>query len=177
MTRGDSCIFFCFNVKILFRSGDSYGDSLVTRLLINWTSLLLTKLVVKDSFSNQYFVLCPWHLITLSIRLGIDSMVLSITLVGKVKTVWIILFENCLKVSFVRFLLTASSLSLLPIRWKTFSIGLRSGERAGILNNDTQLFPLLPLISCSFVKDHHLGETTYLFYCFLSKTYQETVLQ
>ena len=104
----------------------------------------------KTPFSNQYFVLCPWYLITLSMRLGIDSMPLSIISVGKAKTVWIILFENWLQVSLVRFLLTASSLSFLPIRWKTFSIRLRSGERAGILKKWHPTFSIAYLHTLRF---------------------------
>ena len=99
----------------------------------------------KTPFPKQYFVLCLWYLITLSICLGINSMVLSITSVGKAKTVWIIHFENCQKVSLVRFLLTASYLRFLPIRWKTFSIGLGSGERADILNKQYPTFSIASL--------------------------------
>ena len=153
-TRVDLCVFFCFNVKIPFTSCDSYGYSLVARWwLVCWSTehhYYWKNCLWKTPFSNQYFVLCPWYLITLSMRLGIDSMPLSIISVGKAKTVWIILFENWLKVSLVRFLLTASSLSFLPIRWKTFSIRLRSGERAGILKKWHPTFSIAYLHTLRF---------------------------
>ena len=137
--------------KILVTSGDSYGDLLVTCWwFVCWSTehhYYWQNCLWKTPFSNQYFVLCPWHLRTLPIRLGIDSMVLSVTSVGKAKIVWIILFENYLKFSLARFLLTASSLSFLPIRWKTFSIELRSGERAGILNKRHPTFSIASLDS------------------------------
>ena len=153
-TRVDLCVFFCFNVKIPFTSCDSYGYSLVARWwLVCWSTehhYYWKNWLWKTPFSNQYFVLCSWYLITLSMRLGIDSMPLSIISVGKAKTVWIILFENWLKVSLVRFLLTASSLSFLPIRWKTFSIRLRSGERAGILKKWHPTFSIAYLHTLRF---------------------------
>ena len=72
--------------------------------------------------------------------------------VRKTKTVCIILFENRLKVSLVRFLFTASSLRFLHIRWKTFSIELRSGERARILNKRHPTFSIASLDILQFCK-------------------------
>ena len=156
VTHGDSCLFFYFNLKILFASGDSYGHSLLTRWwLVYWSTELhyyWQNWLLKTPFSNQYFVLCLWHLITLSIPFGIDSMVLSITSVGKAKTVWIILFEVFLKVSLVRFLLIAFSQSFLSIRWKRFFIGIRSGECADMLNKQHPTYAIASLDILKFCK-------------------------
>lgn len=84
---------------------------------------------------------------------------MSFTSTGKAKTVWVILFEDCLKVSLVKFLLTMSSL-----RWKMFSIRLRSGECAGILNKQHPTTSTASLDTLEiFSMDYQLGETAYLF--------------
>ena len=121
VTRGDVYIFYCFWCKNrIYKSwllwwlvGDSFVDQL-NITIINRISFI--NHYKKTPFLNQYFVLCVRHLITLSIRFGIESIVLSITSIGKTNPIWIILFQNFLKVSLVRFLLTASSMSFLPIK-------------------------------------------------------------
>ena len=111
--------FFCFNGKILFTSGDCYGGLLVTRLLINWASLLSTKLVVKDSLFTS---------VLSSLYLKFDKIVYTsqhqfIPSGESAKTVQIILFEICLKVSMVKFLLTVSYLNSLPLDEKRLKQG------------------------------------------------------
>lgn len=100
----------------------------------------------------------------LSICLGIDLMDWSIISMGKAKTVSIILSENCLKISLVRFLHTASSLSILYNRWKTFSMALRSGECSGKLNKTPTT--LLPLVYCSFYITILKKQFTFFYFSF-----------
>ena len=138
---------------------------MVTHLLINWTLILLTEWIGKDSRFKS--VLCSLPLTYSIVRTSCDQWSLSIISIGKAKTVQIILFENCLKVCLVRFLFTAYYLSLLCIRWNIFSGGLRSRERAGILNRLNPYFSIVSLNILQFYEGLPSSKTAYLFYCFL----------
>ena len=70
-----------------------------------------------------------------SILLFIDSMMRSINLGSILRSVFSNLLENCSKVSCVVYLRKASRSSFPNTVLNLFSIGLRSGERAGIINN------------------------------------------
>ena len=87
---------------------------------------------------------------TLAILLVIH-MVQSITSIGNMSIVRKTLCLNCSKVSHVKLHAQASSSSVFVLTWKMFSIGLRSGERAGILWNSaftSYRAPIATLLAC-----------------------------
>ena len=128
------------NVKNLFTSGDSYGDLLLTHWWLVCRSTehhyLLTELAVKDSpcksvlyslsMTSDSIVYMSWH--------RFSDPLNHISRKGQCNLDYFF-FENCLKVFLVRFLITTSSLSFLPIRWKTFSKGLRSDELLHLISS------------------------------------------
>ena len=62
-------------------------------------------------------------------------MVRSLILGLMLQSVLLILLENCLKISCVIYLRTATLSNFADTMLKILSVGLRSGERTGILNN------------------------------------------
>ena len=81
---------------------------------------------------HQYLILDPLAFITYPIRLSIESIILSIFSEGNSTIILLTLPENCSKDSLCIRLDMVSFFSSMLIRWKKFSMGLRSGLRGGI---------------------------------------------
>ena len=86
----------------------------------------------KNKSKLQYLILCPLLFWTILIRFGIDSIVRSITSLSKFINVHRTRSANSSFDSDVICSRLASARSLFFARWNTFSIGFRSGLRAGI---------------------------------------------
>ena len=109
---------------------------------------------------SQYFVLKPLCLTTKANLLGIEAIRLSIVSCCIPSHILYIFFSrstNCWYVSFVMLFWIASDFILVRTRWKKFSIGFRSGERAVFWPSHILCGSMHFLQPLNFVSDIHHG--------------------
>ena len=104
---------------------------------------------------HQYLILDPLAFITSTIRLSIESIILSIFSEGKSIIILLTLPENCSKDSLCIHLDMVPFFSFMLIRWKKFSMALGLGCVAGLQKSLPQSHPKLYKPLQGFDLGHH----------------------